>query len=121
MEKRLVTRNVLLGYMTFEEQILTPILEVYFNLPIEILELNSIKERVETIRNIQIYIYPNDHNPPHFHVISKDKTVNAKFTLNDCTLISGTINNKDKKRVELFFANIKTQKVLEMIWRKYHK
>jgi hypothetical protein len=108
--------------MTFEEQILTPILELYFNAPLELLlQKNSIKERIATIRNMQIIIYPNDHNPPHFHVVSKDKTVNAKFTLNDCKFISGSISNKDLQRVELFYSDVKTQIVMEKIWGKYHK
>ena len=107
--------------MTIEEKILTPVLELYFNVPIEILlQKNAIKERIETIRNMQIIIYPNDHNPPHFHVISKDKSIDAKFSLENCELLSGEITGKDKQRIELFYADIKTQEVLKMVWRRYN-
>ena len=103
-----------------EEKILTPILEYFINAPLnDVLVKNSrIKERVETIRNMQIIIYSNDHNPPHFHVKSKDNSINAKFLLKDCTKISGDISSKDIKRIQAFHRDIKTQKVLEMIWNK---
>jgi len=103
-----------------EEKILTPILEYFINAPFEniLVKSSRIKERVETIRNMQIIIYSNDHNPPHFHVKSKDNSINAKFLLKDCTKISGEISPKDIKRIQAFHGDIKTQKVMEMIWNK---
>lgn len=102
-----------------EEKILTPILEYYINAPFEDVVKNLIgKERIGTINNMQIIIYSNDHNPPHFHVLSKDKTIDAKFTIKDCTYISGEINTKDLKRIQAFHADMKTQIVMKMIWDK---
>jgi len=102
-----------------EEKILTPILEYYMNAPFEKVILNiQIKELVDTIRNMRIIIYSNDHGPPHFHVVSKDNSIDAKFRIKDCVQISGEINSKDLKRIQAFHADMKTQKVMEMIWNK---
>lgn len=102
-----------------EEKILTPILEYYINTSFESISKSSqIKERIATIRNMQFLIYSNDHNPPHFHVISKDKLIDAKFLISDCTKISGEINTKDLKRVNAFFSDIKTQIIMKKIWDK---
>jgi hypothetical protein len=106
--------------VTIEEKILTPILE-YFMSIVDIdshIDNSRIKERIETIGRMQIIIYSNDHEPPHFHVKSKDNEIDAKFTIKDCAYLSGTIGIKDIKRIKAFHRDIKTQKVLEMIWNK---
>jgi Domain of unknown function (DUF4160) len=108
--------------VTIEEKILTPILE-YFMSIVDIdshIDNSRIKERIETIGRMQIIIYSNDHEPPHFHVKSKDNEIDAKFTIKDCTYLSGKIEAKDFKRVQTFHRDIKTQKVMEMIWNKKH-
>ena len=103
-----------------EEKILTSILDYYINVTFDniLIKDSRIKERVKTIRNMQIIIYSNDHNPPHFHVKSKDNSINAKFLIKDCTKISGDINSKDIKRIQAFHKDIKTQIVLQKIWNK---
>lgn len=102
-----------------EEKILTPILEYYMSAPYDDVLKNIIgKERIGTVNNMQIIIYSNDHNPPHFHVMSKDKSIDAKFTISDCTYLSGQIGTKDIKRVLAFHADMKTQAVMKMIWNK---
>jgi hypothetical protein len=106
------------------EKILTPVLDNYMNIdfdfPNKSLDIHNIqtKERVKTIRNMKIIIYSNDHNPPHFHVISNDNSVNAKFTLDTCQLLSGDIETKDIKRIEAFHKDPKTIIVLTKIWDK---
>jgi len=106
--------------MKIEETILTPILEHYFDVVSTInLELGiKTKERIGTIRNMEIKIYANDHNPPHFHVISKDRDIDAKFKIENCEYISGKIDSKDLKRIIAFYNDIKTKMVMEMIWNK---
>ena len=87
--------------------------------PIDVVINNSIiKERIGTIRNMQIIIYSNDHNPPHFHVKSKDHSVNAKFLISDCSLMEGEINSNDLKRIQAFYADVKVKATMEMIWNK---
>ena len=107
---------------TLEEKILTPILEYFINVP-DIdnhIENSRIKELVDTIRNMRIIIYSNDHEPPHFHVIAKDNSINAKFKIKDCTFLGGEIGSKDLKRIQVFHRDIKTQYVMQLIWNKRH-
>ena len=106
------------------EKILTPILANFMNISCDFenksLLIHNIerKERVATIRNMKIIIYTNDHNPPHFHVISNDNSVNAKFTIDTCQLINGNISNIDIKRIQEFHKHPKTTIILENIWNK---
>jgi len=76
------------------------------------------KERVTTIKNLKIIIYSNDHNPPHFHVLSNDYNVNAKFLIENGEYLSGEISNKDLKRIKAFYLSPKTKIIMEKIWSK---
>ncbi|WP_175545845.1 DUF4160 domain-containing protein [Sinomicrobium oceani] len=51
---------------------------------------------------MQVIIYSNDHNPPHFHVKIKDLKIDAKFRIGDCELINGEISSKDLKKIKGF-------------------
>jgi Domain of unknown function (DUF4160) len=77
-----------------------------------------IKELVGKIRNMKIEIYPNDHNPPHFHIRSNDQSINATFRLDTGELIDGVIGGKDQKRIEAFFTDSKTQALMRHMWNK---
>lgn len=102
------------------QQMLLPILEYYINAPFDVILLKNykIKQNVATIRNMEIAIYSRDHNPPHFHVKSKDNSIDAKFLISDGSYMSGKISSQDKKRVISFFNDIKTKIILESIWNK---
>lgn len=100
--------------MDILEKILTPILNSYFVQNYEVLE----KERIATLENMQIIIFSNDHNPPHFHVKSKDLSVNAKFKIEDGEYISGKISNKELKIVQNFYRDMKVQIIMKKIWNK---
>ena len=76
------------------------------------------RERVGTVNGMQVIIYSNDHNPPHFHVKTNDNRVNAKFKIENGEFISGEISSKDLKRIELFYNDFKTKMVMERIWAK---
>ncbi|TXF79593.1 DUF4160 domain-containing protein [Chryseobacterium sp.] len=78
----------------------------------------EIKEKVARINDLNIIIYSNDHDPPHFHVISKDKSIDAKFTIANCELIAGEMNAKNMKRIFAFYNSAKTKMILEKIWNK---
>ncbi len=67
---------------------------------------------------MKIEIYSNDHNPPHFHVKSKDGSINAVFRLDNCELIKGTIQSKDRKRIEAFYDDEKVKVLLKNTWNK---
>lgn len=67
------------------EKILSDLLKYYLGFDDESLELHlkesnvATKEREATIDDLQVIIYSNDHNPPHFHVKTKNLSINAKF------------------------------------------
>jgi hypothetical protein len=108
------------------EKILEDLLKYYLGLDDVSLEkhLNepalATKERVATIDDLQVRIYPNDHIPPHFHVISKNREIDAKFTIEKCELISGDMNSKNLKKIKAFYQGVKGKIILEKIWEKYH-
>jgi len=104
-----VLEDLLLNYMEFSEH------EIDFLL--ENSDYNS-KERIKTIKNLRVIIYSNDHNPPHFHVVSKDYKINAKFLIENGELISGDIKSKDLKRIKAFYESPKTKIIMKMIWNK---
>lgn len=81
---------------------------------------SRIKERVGKIGEYEVHIYSRDHNPPHFHVTSKDGSLNARFRIDDGSLISrhGDLRSGVLKRINVWYNDIKTQAVLKSIWNK---
>jgi len=102
------------------KEVLSQYLERYINQTIvnEEFGVYFIKELVGRTRNMKIEIYGNDHNPPHFHVKSNDLSIDATFRLDDCELLKGEIGRKDKKRIEAFFADQKSQLLMRELWNK---
>lgn len=78
----------------------------------------TIKERLTTINDLQIIIYSNDHDPPHFHVKTNQLRIDAKFKIEDCSLISGDISRKDLSKVKAFYLSPKGKIIMEKIWNK---
>lgn len=77
------------------------------------------KQRIETIEHLEVIIYPNDHNPPHFHVKSKDLKIDAKFLIETGELYKGEISKKDLKKIRAFYQSSKGKILMEIVWRKY--
>lgn len=87
------------------------LLEMHFNstqvLPNGI--VYKIKRFIVSTGDWRIIVYPKDHdNPPqpHFHVISKQRKIDARFDINTLELIStknGKIQQKDIKKIQNFF------------------
>ncbi|SOE21711.1 protein of unknown function [Spirosomataceae bacterium TFI 002] len=75
-----------------------------------------IKQLVAQVRHMKIEIYSNDHNPPHFHVSSKDGSINATFRLDNCDLINGSLRKGDRKKIEAFFSNSKNNDLMKNLW-----
>lgn len=106
------------------ERVLADLLKYYlglddYSLELHLKEINTAtKERVASIDDLQVIIYSNDHNPPHFHVKSKNLKINAKFKIEDCELISGKISAKDLKKIKAFYLSTKGKMVLDLIWNK---
>jgi len=76
------------------------------------------KERIGTINDLQVIVYSNDHNPPHFHVKSKDLKINAKFSILNCEHLSGEISSKNLKKIKAFYLSQKGKAILNTIWSK---
>jgi hypothetical protein len=56
------------------------------------------QKRIDTIQNLKIEIYPNDHLPAHFHVVCEK--FDARFEIDDIKLNSmkrGEIDSKSKQ------------------------
>ncbi|RYH67249.1 MAG: DUF4160 domain-containing protein [Alcaligenaceae bacterium] len=66
------------------------------------------KHRVLTVYNYSIEVYPKDHRPAHFHVISKKKNSNARFRLDNFKqyqMKQGTMSNKECELITVFFKS----------------
>lgn len=50
------------------------------------------------IDGISILMFPNDHDPPHFHVRFSGRT--GKFDISTGRMIKGTINRRTIKKVQ---------------------
>lgn len=104
-----ILEDILLEYMELDESTIEYLIEQ---------PTIKQKERIATIKNLKIIIYSNDHNPPHFHVVSNDYNVNAKFLIENGEFLSGDISVKDLKRIKAFYLSPKTKIIMEKIWNK---
>lgn len=78
------------------------------------------KQQIGKIEHLEVHIYSNDHNPPHFHVKSNDLKINAKFLLKNGEYLSGEISPRDTKKIKAFYHSAKGKIVMELVWRKFH-
>ncbi len=65
-----------------------------------------IKRRITSVGGLEIYVYPQDHDPPHFHVVSKQRKIDARFHLETLEVISmkrGEIRQKETRQIQDFF------------------
>lgn len=77
------------------------------------------RERIDTIDDLIVIIYPNDHNPPHFHVKSKDLKIDAKFLIETGELYKGDISSKNLKKIKAFYLSPKGKLLMEKVWNSY--
>jgi len=66
-----------------------------------------IKELVATVNDLKIVVY-RDHYPPHFHVLSKQRSIDARFSLDTLDYINEKGNKRkiksdDIKKIKAFF------------------
>ncbi len=104
-----ILENLLINYMELSESEIDFLIEQ----PV----FNS-KDKITTINNLKVLIHSRDHNPPHFHVISNDYDINAKFLIENGNYISGKIKSKDLKRIKAFYLSPKTKIIMKKIWSK---
>ena len=67
--------------------------------------LIEIKQLVERLNGLKIENYPNEHPPPHFHV--KSPNLNASFCIENCKILEGRVETKDRKKIELWHQHAK--------------
>lgn len=66
----------------------------------------KIKRFIAPAGDLEIHVYPKDHLPAHFHVLSKQRDINARFNLENLDLINlktGKIRESDVKKIKNFF------------------
>jgi len=62
----------------------------------------NIKALIARVGDLRIHVY-RDHDPPHFHVVSVQRRINAKFSLETLEPMTALIATRDAKRVKHFF------------------
>jgi len=100
-----------------DEFILTRILEKYFNWD-GLTHYYETRDTIDKVNNMRIFIYSNDHNPPHFHVQTNDRTVDAKFKIENCEYMSGRIKQKQIKKIFKFYNDEVVKIKMDKIWNK---
>lgn len=91
---------------------ITARLQAYFD-STEIMPDGSIylvKRHIASIGDMQIDVYPKDHDPPHFHVASKQRRrgFDARFHIETLGLLSykyGRMRDNDIRRVQEYFRS----------------
>jgi len=64
------------------------------------------------IGNIKIRIFADDHNPPHFHIVTPDCKISVRIV--DFEILAGRMNRRDFE-IAMKWAN-QNKKVLENEW-----
>ncbi|MBP9195126.1 MAG: DUF4160 domain-containing protein [Saprospiraceae bacterium] len=72
------------------------------------------RQQVGKINNLKLYIYSNDHNPPHFHV--KSPNFDAYFDLKSCDLLKGTIDSKNHTKIRYLHKSLADD--MYSVWEK---
>ncbi len=57
---------------------------------------------VDKIRGLKIHIYPDEHAPPHFHVVAPG--IDAAFSIADCSLIKGSVDSKTRDLIVYWYG-----------------
>lgn len=75
--------------------------------------LYNIRQLVGQAHGLKIYIYANDHLPPHFHVKAAD--VDVCFTIENCTLMRGQIGRRDQALIHWWYE--RSRELLVFTWQ----
>lgn len=79
--------------------------------------LNSTRARVDAVGRLVLHVFPRDHRPPHFHVIAPQ--INARFSLDTCEHLDGSLTGRDREKIEWLFHNGAATKLREA-WTRMH-
>lgn len=87
-------------------------------------QVYEIRQYVAKTDGLEIHVYPKDHeHQEHYHVISKQRGINARFDTRTHRLIkmkSGQIGQKDIKKIQSFFHDPNNAKILAEIVSKMY-
>lgn len=70
------------------------------------------RARVDSVNGVAIYINPNEHAPPHFHVTAGE--TNAALRISDGFVISGSLSPRHEKLIKWWYQRSKSK--LVQIW-----
>lgn len=71
---------------------------------------------IATVQNIAIRVYPNDHPPAHFHLISPG--FHAKIAIDGLVILETSTNERNlRPALDWAAANLDA---LQTAWRRYH-
>lgn len=85
-------------------------------------QIYKVKHYIASVGDLRIEVYPKDHFPPHFHVISKQRGLNVRIDLYTLKLLSvkkGKARQKDVRKVQHFFEVYPDK--LEKLRRKHRE
>jgi hypothetical protein len=88
-------------------------------------QVYEIRQYITRTDGLEIHVFPKDHlYQEHYHVISKQRGINARFDARTHEIISvkhGTISKKDIKKIQAFFKNLSNAKLLKAVIDKMYK
>jgi hypothetical protein len=76
----------------------------------------SIKAKLS---NCKIYIYPGDHNPPHFHIRGPDSNAQVDFVT--LQIIKGKASKKDLNEAIAWVTKPGNLEILTAEWRRLNE
>jgi hypothetical protein len=71
------------------------------------------------LSNCKVYVYPGDHNPPHFHLRGPDSR--ASVDMVTLEVIAGKASKKDLAEVKEWAAKPENLAVLVLEWRRLNE
>jgi hypothetical protein len=71
------------------------------------------------LSNCKVYIYPGDHNPPHFHLKGPDSR--ASLDMVTLEVIAGKASKKDLAEVKEWASRPENLAILVLEWRRLNE
>jgi hypothetical protein len=75
--------------------------------------------KIAELEAANIYVYADDHNPPHFHVRGPDS--DANFYIHNCEMYVGEVTRKAIREVVQWWSVPENRKLLEDKWKEYNE
>ena len=79
------------------------------------LERRALVEHLPKIGKVTIY---RDHNPPHFHL--KTKEYDVSIDIYTCETIKGELTSKEQKQLKNWFFHEKGKEKITVFWNRFN-